>query len=268
MDQVKSYAFDRFTDRDRQAEIRRLHTQATLLWDRELTVLTSLGLPSDQPVLDIGCGPGFIAGGLAAFNSAGSVTGLDTSLELLDIARTVVLPERPNLMVQPGNAYATGLPAAAFQFVYNRLIYQHLDEPSRALQEAHRVTRPGGTVCVMDVDDAWLTVHPTIPAFDTFTALACRAQAANGGDRHISRKLPGLMAAAGFHEVGVTAISVSSLEIGMAAFLDITTGFKAIQIYTEDAFALRDRVGAEVEAAEEQGPVFGMVGVFFVTGRA
>jgi ubiquinone/menaquinone biosynthesis C-methylase UbiE len=268
VEQVRSYAFDRFTDHDRQAEIRRLHLQATMLWDREWAVLTGLGLHDGQAVLEIGCGPGFIAGGIAAGNPSGTVTGIDTSVELLDVARTVVQPERPNLSVQAGNAYATSLPDGAFDFVYNRLIYQHLDQPLRALEEARRVTRPGGTVCVMDIDDGWLTIHPQLPAFDTFTAMAAGAQTANGGDRHIARKLPGLMAAAGFHDIALTAICVSSLDIGMAAFLDITTRFKAIQIGTAEAFAQRDAVMAAVAAAEAEGPVFAMVGAFFAVGRA
>ena len=265
MDVTPSYDFDQFSDADRRAELGRLQRQASLMLDRELEVLRSLGLDRDSHVAEIGCGPGFLTGALAQVAGAGSAVGIDASRELLDAARTLVAPQHPNLRFQHGLADATGLPDAGCSFVYNRLLYQHLRDPLAALREARRITRPGGVVCVTDVDDGWLCVHPRVEAFERLTALAQAAQVRNGGDRFIGRKLPALMAAAGLRDIEVRVSAVSSLDLGIDAFLDITTRFKAIQIGTPEALSLLREIDMEVKAAAEAP--FGIVGAFCVVGR-
>ncbi len=265
MDVTPSYAFDNFSDADRRAELARLQRQAGAMLDLELGILRELGLAQDSDVAEIGCGPGFLTGALAQVAANGSAVGVDASRELLDAARTVVAPQHPNLRFQHGLAEATGLPDAGCSFVYNRLLYQHLRDPLAALREARRITRPGGLVCVMDVDDGWLSLHPRVEAFERLTALAQAAQVRNGGDRFIGRKLPALMAEAGLSAVSVRVAAVSSLDLGLDAFLDITTRFKAIQIGTPEALALLREIDVAVKSAAQ--PPFGIVGVFCVVGR-
>ncbi len=259
-----SYDFDQFSDRDRKAELTRLQRQATLLIDRELAMLRAVGLAPASNALEIGCGPGFLTGAIADVVAPGNATGLDTSAELLEAARAMVQPRHPNLRFIEGNAYSTGLADGTFDFVYSRLVYQHLDKPAAALREARRIVRPGGKVCVMDVDDGWLTLEPPCEAFETFTRLAREAQITNGGDRLIGRKLPGLMKQAGFARVDLQVISASSLDLGLATFLDITTRFKAIQIKTAEATVLLDEI--QRFAVAHGDTALGVVGVFVAVG--
>ncbi len=262
---AKSYRFDHFSDVDRRAEIKRLHLQATVLIDREVAFLRELGVGAGQRVLDLGCGPGFIAGAIAELVAPGETVGVDASAELLGIAQAVVAPEHANLRFSSGNAYGTALPDATFDFIYNRLLYQHLSDPLAALREAKRLLRPGGRVCVIDVDDAWLTLEPRSEAFDALVALAATAQVKNGGDRHIARRLPRLMSETGFSKVDFRVVAATSLELGLQRFLDITTRFKAQQIGTPEAGALLSQIDQDVR---RHGPekVFGAVGVFCVVG--
>jgi ubiquinone/menaquinone biosynthesis C-methylase UbiE len=259
---TRSYDFDRFSDGDRRAELARLQRQATVLIDREMALLAGLGLGPGSATLEIGCGPGFVTGAIADVVAPGHTVGLDASADLLRFADTVVAPEHPNLRFVRGDAYRTGLPDGGFDFIYNRLVYQHLAAPLDALREARRLTRPGGKVCVLDVDDGWLTLEPMNSAFEQVTRLALDAQAKNGGDRCIGRKLPALMRQAGFRQVDLQVMSVSSLELGLAPFLDITMRFKAIQIGTPQAAALASQA---IETARQE-QAFGVVGVFVAVG--
>jgi SAM-dependent methyltransferase len=259
-----SYEFDRFCETDRRAELTRLQRQASVLLDREVAMLRRLGLAPGADLAEIGCGPGFVTGALARLVAPGHTLGVDSSTSLLDIARRAVEPQHENLSFQYGDAYATGLPGDSLDFVYNRLLYQHLCAPRDALREAKRVLRPGGTACVVDVDDAWLTMEPSCDAFEQLTRAAQEGQARRGGDRHIGRKLPGLMAEAGFTQIAVEVLAISSLDLGLETFLDLTTRFKAIQTDDDTGRALVDDI---VHFAMSRD-AFGVVGVFVVVGEA
>jgi ubiquinone/menaquinone biosynthesis C-methylase UbiE len=191
MTNVCSYEFDAFSETDRRAELTRLQRQANVVLDREISTLRGLGLVTGARVAEIGCGPGFVTGALARLVSPGWVLGIDPSADLLEVAHRVVAPQHDNLTFRSGDAYATGLPDDSLDFVYNRLLYQHLNAPLDALREARRVLRPGGKVCVVDVDDAWLTMEPPCDAFERLTRSALEGQARRGGDRQIGRRSPG-----------------------------------------------------------------------------
>ncbi len=266
MDVARSYHYDRFGDADRAAELHRLQRQATVLLGAELAELQRLGFGLGQRILEVGCGPGFLTGPLSDIAGEAGGVGLDMSSELLAAASAIVAPAHPNVRFVQGNAYATGLQDASFDFLYSRLLYQHLTRPLDALREAARVVRPGGQVCLMDIDDGFLTLYPCPPAFSRLTELALTAQAHNGGDRLVARKLPGLMREAGLTDIRMRGITVSSLELGLGAFLDITTRFKAIQVGSAESMALSNELGALARMPPDQQP-FGVVVAFFAVGR-
>lgn len=91
-------------------------------------------------MLDIACGPGFVAS-RAAMRGAGA-TGLDFSPAMLAVARSYV--EAINF--DQGDAEALPYADGEFDAVVSNFGIHHVPRPALALREAHRVLRSGGRV--------------------------------------------------------------------------------------------------------------------------
>jgi hypothetical protein len=72
------------------------------------------------------------------------------------------------------------------------------------------------------------------------------------------------MAEAGFTRVGLDVLTLSSLDLGLGTFLNLTTRFKAIQVGDATGPALVDEITRFAEAHD----AFCVVGIFVVVGEA
>ena len=105
-------------------------------------------------VLELGCGYGRVLGRLV--QEGRWVVGIDTSLESLALARRSVA-RRGRCALSTMNATALGFGDGVFDAVVciqNGICAFHVD-PVRLVQEALRVTRPGGRLLVSSYADAF-----------------------------------------------------------------------------------------------------------------
>jgi ubiquinone/menaquinone biosynthesis C-methylase UbiE len=112
-----------------------------------------MNVPRDGRVLDIGCGSGWATRLLADYASAGRVTGIDISDEMIQLARE---QSKSNSNVDFEVASAEQLPFGDDEFTYAfsmESLYYYRDLP-RALKEIHRVMEAGGLFCAV-VDLYW-----------------------------------------------------------------------------------------------------------------
>ena len=89
-------------------------------------------------LLDVACGPGYVAGQAAARGA--DVLGIDFSTAMVALARQ----RHPHIEFREGDAQALELPDASFDALAMNFGLLHLDQPERALAEAARVLKPGG----------------------------------------------------------------------------------------------------------------------------
>lgn len=252
----QSYHSAAFSEFD--LEEQRLNRQASILREQELQWLIRQGIRPSHKVLDLGCGNGQTAAMLSGYLTQGSITGVDINPSFIASAQEQF--KANNLSYQQGSVYElTGLPA--FDFIYSRLLFQHLSDPSLALQQVYEHLEPGGHCCIIDVHDDWLFLQPSLPAFEELVQAGVKQQEVAGGNRRIAAALPLLLRKSGFTNINPEIIPFSSLQVGMEAFLDITLSFRA------------NMVPALIPKYQElkqtllsgTGDWFGMMGIFVIT---
>jgi SAM-dependent methyltransferase len=94
--------------------------------------------------IELGCGTGYVSAWMA--RRGARVTGIDVSAEQLATARRLQGEHGLDVTFLEGNAEATGLPDAAFDFAISEYGAAIWCDPDLWLPEAHRLLRPGGTL--------------------------------------------------------------------------------------------------------------------------
>jgi demethylmenaquinone methyltransferase/2-methoxy-6-polyprenyl-1,4-benzoquinol methylase len=119
-------------------------------WKSHLLELAAVR-PGDR-VLDLACGTGDLTFGAA--NAGGSVIGLDFAARMLERARARESRDRRSGQVDWVLADMTRLPAksASIDVVTTGYGLRNVPDLKGALQEIHRVLRPGGRMCSLDFD--------------------------------------------------------------------------------------------------------------------
>ncbi len=116
-------------------------------WSRKLAPLLVdfAGLPDGGEVLDIGCGTGVLTFAIAERKAGLHVMGLDRSKAYVTFAQS---SNRfgDRVRFQVGDAQQLPFPNASFAAALSLLVFNFVPDPGKALREARRVVRPGGSV--------------------------------------------------------------------------------------------------------------------------
>src|SRR5262249_31630227 len=107
--------------------------------------------PPGAKVLDLACGPGYLAIAFAQLNRF-DVTGLDVSDSFLRIAGSKAREAGVALTLRKGDAAAMPFPAGSFDAIVCRAAFKNFSRPDAALDDIHRVLRPGGFAVIVDLD--------------------------------------------------------------------------------------------------------------------
>ena len=207
--------------RDVQSEVDRLRAQALLSWEWEAQKLILLGLNDGMNVVELGSGPGFITEQLLGMLPSSRITALEIDPGLIQRSKDN-LKEIGGERVEYAEASITDtrFPENHFDFAVARLIFQHLPEPTAAAKEVFRILKPGGKLVILDIDDAvWGLADPDVPEMDMIFEKFAAAQAAQGGNRFIGRRLWRIMHSAGFQNLKMDAVVAQSDELGIEAFM-------------------------------------------------
>ena len=117
---------------------------------REAAQRVAQKLRKGSCVLEVAPGPGFFAIELAKLGNF-QITGLDISRTLVDIATENARKTGVTVDFQLGNASAMPFGDESFDFIYCSAAFKNFTEPVKALDEMHRVLRPGGEAVIADL---------------------------------------------------------------------------------------------------------------------
>jgi len=150
--------------------------------------------PADK-ILDMGCGTGALLPDLQSLSPA-EIYGADYSLYHLAAAKSTC----PDCYLVGANVFQLPFADNSFEMVLSHYFMLWVGDPTKALVEMHRITKPGGTiVCFAEPDYGGRIDYP--PEFSSLRDYQITALQTAGADPLMGRKLPAL-----FHQGGFTNI--------------------------------------------------------------
>jgi ubiquinone/menaquinone biosynthesis C-methylase UbiE len=113
-------------------------------------------LPGNARVLEIAPGPGFLSVALAKLGLF-KITGLDISQSFVRMASEYAKREGVVARFIHGSASDIPLEDGLFDLIVCRAAFKNFSEPLKALNEMHRVLKPGGRALIIDLrkDASW-----------------------------------------------------------------------------------------------------------------
>jgi len=120
------------------------------------------GLTSGMRIADIGCGPGLTSSILLdAVLPGGEVVGIDFSEERIAHARNRY--QQDGLLFQQEDFFGDLTSLGTFDFVWVRFVLEfHRSRATQLVANLNRLVRPGGTLCLIDLDYNCLS-HSGLP---------------------------------------------------------------------------------------------------------
>lgn len=107
------------------------------------------GVKRNHRVLDLACGPGFVA--LEFAKHARAVVGVDLTAEMLRKARALARREDVrNVVFRRADVNRLPFHNRSFDLVVTRASFHHFPDPGRVLAEMARVLKPNGKILISD----------------------------------------------------------------------------------------------------------------------
>jgi len=125
-------------------------TPSQLALYRDQAARLTAGLADGAAVLEVAPGPGFHAIEVARLGRF-PVTGLDISHTMVDIARENATAAGVSVDFRLGDASAMPFADGSFDVIVCQAAFKNFRQPVSALDEMHRVLRPGGLAVIQDM---------------------------------------------------------------------------------------------------------------------
>lgn len=197
-------------------------------------------LRGSMRVLDGGCGPGLDLASLShAIGPDGRLFGMDLNAEIVAIARDRAAAQNIMADLRQGDLHKLPFEDASFDAVWCERGLMYLDRPELAVQEIHRVLKPGGVFISGEMDmGSMFVVSPDFRIANAISARILRSI------RHplMARALSGYCYQAGFAIIDIEPV------------VHVSHDAEAFRRAANGDFHLRELVkegGLAAEAAEQ-----------------
>jgi ubiquinone/menaquinone biosynthesis C-methylase UbiE len=226
-------------------------------------MLALLAPARGERVLDIGCGTGEDARGVAAAVApSGKVVAVDVNPEMIAVARSRT-PDALPVTWLVADAHSLPLADRDADAIRIDRVLQHVRDPATVLDEAARVCRPGGRVLVSEPDWGTLVIHAPDDESRHVLAGVTRAMRARIRNPTVGRALPALMARSGLEVAEVIPVCAAFRTLREAdAALEILA---AITELPQDAGSRS--LARRLDAASETGSFCALMSGLVVVAR-
>jgi ubiquinone/menaquinone biosynthesis C-methylase UbiE len=205
-----------------QAEIRRLDAQVDLFWATERELIARYGLDESMDYLDCGCGPGRLIERLKDEYPGLNCTGLEMDPILVEAANLKLQGRGyTDCTILQGTAEESGLLEKSFDFITMRLVLEHVPDPTLALRELRKLLKPGGRIFIISNDfENHTRTWPSVPELDALYEAYRAHRSEDQGDPCIGRRVPRLLAGAGFAVIAQEIEVAHNVITGDEAFFN------------------------------------------------
>jgi ubiquinone/menaquinone biosynthesis C-methylase UbiE len=203
-----------------EREIERLRGQVMWAWDKEARNLSWFGLRDGMSILEVGSGPGFVTEQLLTLYPTSHITCVEIDPDLALPAERYLQSKGllGRYTITQGDLMKMDLPDDAFDFAFARLVFQHLREPRGAMDEIHRVLKPGGKLVIHDIDIGLGEImEPFNPEAEAIEARLHESRSERGGNPRIGRRLWRLFETTGYANMDLEVVPVHTDKLGFEA---------------------------------------------------
>jgi SAM-dependent methyltransferase len=137
------------------------------------------------------------------------VLGIDASETMITEAQRRASATTLPVEFRLGDVCHLDIDDSSYDGVLCERVLQHVVEPSAAMAELVRITRPGGRIVVIDTDWGLHAIHGADPDLTRAVVESWARERANG---LVGRQLPAIFAAAGMPEPTVRAEVITSTD--------------------------------------------------------
>ena len=177
--------------------------------------IESLDLRAGEQVLDIGCGTGFLSYEMAlVVGEKGSIMAIDPEASMIEATkqRCAHLDYVNASVAEVGDIPSTD---SQFDVVTCTQVLLYVAEVEKALQEMHRVLKPGGRIAVLETDWRGMVLSTRYPELTDRIAAAWDATVASP---NLPPRLPKLLRNQGFNAVRCEAIPLLNTSFSTNSF--------------------------------------------------
>ncbi len=229
----------------------------------------AMHIQTGDHVLDVGCGPATDTLTMATLvGNAGQVVGIDSDPEMITAAEQRTMQAGLSNCVTHKLGDVTMLPFAdeEFQACRSERLFQHLNDPVRALSEMARVTSPGGWVVSLDTDWASISLDAEYVETERRLARVLAEHIFNNG--YAPRQLYRLYKQQGFHNISVDIIPNMITNYPLARTLALMDRAEELAVNTQQVTKEELNLWHEsLRRAHEAGTFFGSVNTILIAGQ-
>ena len=218
--------------------------------------LEEIEFPANARVIEIGCGTGPVSRRLAAWPNVAQVVGIDPSSIFIEKARQLSA-DLKNLTFQEGYANQVRFADSHFDVAVFHTTLCHLSDPKGALQEAHRLLKPGGYLAIFDGDYASTTLGTG--DLDPLQLCANSFREFFIHDSWLARRFPMLAETTGFKVMSYRSHSYTESSSPDYMLTIVARGADALASVGQIGQDLADALKAEARRRAASGSFFGYI---------
>ena len=190
------------------SEAQRLELQGSKLYGG-VSFLEPFLATNPRDVLDVGCGSGFFTRHVADALPSASVVGLDIDGPRIAFARSH--SSGKNIHFEVGDMASMPFAEGSFDLAFCRFALVHNQNPTVAISEMARVTRPGGDLVAYDMIHEGIWFVPDRPAFAETLRSIVRVLRDSGAEPNQGLFLAAWMLRAGIRDIKVQVLAHHAL---------------------------------------------------------